>query len=134
MTMSAVVVAVAVLPVAGLDVGVGVGCPVTVGWGVAGVPVAVPLAVGVGVAVAPPVGGVVLAVGDGVGVQATTGSTGAAIFTRGFRCGLVNGAVLIPSGSVHRLDFAVVPPLLRLEPGLAEPYDPSAGLIRVPVS
>ncbi|HEX3389720.1 MAG TPA: hypothetical protein VHT94_11840, partial [Streptosporangiaceae bacterium] len=113
----AAVVAAAVPPVAGLVVAVGVGCAVTVGEGVADGPVAVPLGDGiaVGVAVAPPDGAVVAAAGDGVGVQATTGS---AFFGRGFCAALPAGAVLTPSGSFHRLEFAVVPPRPSPELGL----------------
>ena len=41
---------------------------------------------------------------------------------------------MTPSGSFHRLEFAVVPAPLRLEPGLVVPMLLLAGLIRVPVS
>jgi hypothetical protein len=107
---------VAVPPVeAALAVGVGDGRVVSVGWAV-GVADAVPLTVGVGVGVPPPTGAVVLAAGEGVGVQATAGSL-VDIF------GLCAGPVMIltPSGSVHRLEFAGVPPLRPLAPGLAVP-------------
>ena len=107
-------VAVAVPPVAGLDVGVGVGA-VTVGDGV-GMPVSVPVADGVAVGVAVvPGAAVAVVLGAGVGVQATTGRA----FTP-FCWACAPGGRLgdTPSGSFHRLEFAVVPPLPRPELGL----------------
>jgi len=104
-------------PVAALAVGVAVGRLVSVGCGVAGVPVALLLAVGAGVAVVPPAGAVVVdeGVGVGVGVQATTGST---LFTFGFRAGpVICWVAVTPSGSFHRLEFAVFPPPPTLVPG-----------------
>ena len=96
--MAVVVVAVALpaLPVAPLDDGVGVGCPVSVGEGLAGVPVADPVADGVadGLGVVVPAGAVVAAEGDGVGVQATTGTR---LFICGYCCTPPAGAVLTMS-------------------------------------
>ncbi len=111
-------VAVAVPPVAGLVVGVGVGRMVGVGWDV-GVLVTVGVGVGVGVPVAPPAGAVAVEAGDGVGVQATAGST---LFTFLGWPGPVHGWLgSTPSGSFHRREFAVRAPPPRLLPGLAVP-------------
>jgi hypothetical protein len=133
-TMAAAIAAVASAgpPVAALAVGVGVGRPLSVGWGVVGVLVGLPVTDGVGVGVPLPAGAGVDAAGVGVGVQATAGRT---LVTLLFRVGPVSCWVaLTPSGSFHRVEFAVLPPLPRLLAGPAVPTLLVVGLISVEVS
>ena len=62
------------------------------------------------------------------------GHHGYRVFVRGFCARPLGDWVLTPSGSFHRLEFAVVPPLPRPEPWLLGVVTEFDGLMRVPVS